>query len=65
MFRWKNKSIHSLSKDELRQALSESVSLLLLEDRKVETTDTLPVFATGLFAGVFIALFGLVIAMQL
>ena len=65
MLNWKNKPVQSLSKDELREALSESVSLLLADTHSSNNTDTVLVFSIGLFAGFTISLVGFLLASQL
>ena len=52
MLHWKNKPIDQLSKEELKQALADSVVIALKKDNAhIENADVLPAFVTGIFSG--------------
>ena len=59
MINWKNKPIGQLSEAELRQALKESVGLVLEDKSTTDVNEWLHTFSFGVAAGVITTLVGL------
>ena len=62
MIHWKNKPIDTLSKEELRQALGESVRTMMQNTAVSSNDDLVKMYTLGVGSGVAIALTGMLIA---
>ena len=58
MLHWKNKPIDKLSKQELQQALRDSVGTLLAKNPTDQSGDVLSIFLMGLASGAVVAIIG-------
>ena len=54
MLYWRNKPIDQLSKAELREAVADSVALVLKEDRKDNADEILQAFSLGAFTSLVV-----------
>lgn len=61
MIHWKNKPIDKLTKNELQDALLQSVKMNVSKDTFVETTNQPFIFTLGFSVGSFIAIAGFTI----
>lgn len=61
MIQWKNKPIKELSKDELQDALLQSVKMNVSNETFTDTTNQSFIFTLGFSVGAFIAVAGFTI----
>lgn len=62
MIHWKNKPIDTLSTEELRQALGESVRTMMQNTAVSSNDDLVKMYTLGVGSGVAVALTGMLIA---